>query len=62
MAECGCEWYKEHNERKQGDFMTKKLFLILIKLNDSDSLAINYTSPKKLNREVYTEQQNQAEL
>lgn len=46
MAECGCEWYKEHNERKQGDFMTKKLFLILIKLNDSDSLAINYTSPK----------------
>lgn len=61
MAECGCEWYKEHNERKQGDFMTKKLFLIFkVKWQWFSSNKLH--GPKKLKREVYTEQQNQAKL
>lgn len=61
MGECGCEWYKEHNERKQGDFKTKKLFLIFkVKWQWFSSNKLH--EPQKLKREVYTEQQNQAKL
>lgn len=61
MGECDCEWYKEHNERKQGDFMTKKLFLIFkVKWQWFSSNKLH--KPKKLKREVYTKQQNQAKL